>query len=88
MWTLLVESQMSPYVRFPGLASRQLRRSTGVKGCSRLAAGEFLTDPDQFRRIQAVAPKDWQQKNFELVLSADVIRGKSGHPNIVASHFW
>jgi len=26
--------------------------------------------------------------NFELVLSTDVIRGKSGHANIVAWHFW
>jgi len=62
--------------------------AAGLSVFGTLAAGEFLTDPDQFRRIQGVAPKDWQQKNFELVLSADVIRGKSGHPNIVASHFW
>jgi hypothetical protein len=62
--------------------------AAGLSVFGTLAAGEFLTDPDQFHRIQAVAPKDWQQKNFELVLSADVIRGKSGHPNIVASHFW
>jgi hypothetical protein len=53
-----------------------------------LAAGEFLTMPDAFRKIRDVAPQGWQQKNFELVLSTDVIRGKSGRANIVGAHFW
>jgi len=43
---------------------------------------------EALRKIRAVAPQGWQQENFELVLSTDVIRGKSGHPNIVAAHFW
>ena len=62
--------------------------AAGLSAFGTLAAGEFLTRPEEFRKIQAVAPKDWPQKNFELVLSTDVIRGKSGHPNIVAAHFW
>jgi hypothetical protein len=62
--------------------------AAGLSVFGTLAAGEFLTIPEEFRKILAVAPKGWQQKNFELVLSTDVIRGKSGHPNIVASHFW
>ena len=62
--------------------------AAGLSVFGTLAAGEFLTIPDEFRKILSVAPKGWQQKNFELVLSTDVIRGKSGHPNIVAAHFW
>jgi hypothetical protein len=62
--------------------------AAGLSVFGTLAAGEFLTTPDEFRKIQGVAPRDWQQKNFELVLATDVIRGKSGHPNIVATHFW
>jgi hypothetical protein len=62
--------------------------AAGLSVFGTLAAGEFLTIPDEFRKILTVAPKGWQQKNFELVLSTDVIRGKSGHPNIVAAHFW
>ena len=65
------------------------------KGGFRMAAGyqvkpvrwqprNFATLP----KIQPVAPRGWQQKNFQLVLSTDVIRGKSGHPNILAAHFW
>ena len=62
--------------------------AAGLSAFGTLAAGEFLTSSDEFRKIQAVAPPGWQQKNFELVLATDVIRGKSGHPNIVAAHFW
>jgi hypothetical protein len=62
--------------------------AAGLSVFGTLAAGEFLTMPEEFRKIQAVAPSGWQQKNFELVLSIDLIRGKSGHPNIVAAHFW
>ncbi len=62
--------------------------AAGLSAFGTLAAGEFLTIPEEFSKIRAVAPKGWQQKNFELVLSTDVIRGKSGHPNIVAAHFW
>jgi hypothetical protein len=62
--------------------------AAGLSVFGTLAAGEFLTTPDEFRKIQGVAPNGWQHKNFELVLSTDVIRGKSGHPNIVAAHFW
>ncbi len=62
--------------------------AAGLSVFGTLAAGEFLTTADEFRKIVGVAPKGWQQRNFELVLSTDVIRGKSGHPNIVAAHFW
>jgi hypothetical protein len=62
--------------------------AAGLSVFGTLAAGEFLTNAEEFRKILAVAPKGWERRNFELVLSTDVIRGKSGHPNIVASHFW
>jgi len=62
--------------------------AAGISVFGTLAAGEFLTDPEQFRKIEAVAPKGWKKMNFEMVLSTDVIRGKSGHAMIVATHFW
>ena len=40
----------------------------GLSVFGTLAAGEFLTIPDEFRKIRDVAPRGWQQKNFELVL--------------------
>jgi hypothetical protein len=62
--------------------------AAGISVFGTLAAGEFLTDPQEFRKIEGVAPRGWRNKNFEIVISTDVIRGKSGHPNIVAANFW
>ncbi|MEI9970754.1 MAG: hypothetical protein WDO73_01180 [Ignavibacteriota bacterium] len=62
--------------------------AAGISVFGTLAAGDFLTNAEEFRKIEAIAPKGWRKKNFELVLSTDVIRGKSGHANIVAWHFW
>ncbi len=60
----------------------------GISAFGTLAAGEFLTNPNEIRKIEAAAPKDWKRKNLEMVLSVDVIRGKPGHATIVATHFW
>jgi len=60
----------------------------GISAFGTLAAGEFLTNANEIRKIAAVAPKGWKQKNLEMVLSMDVIRGKPGHASIVATHFW
>ncbi|HEY1800852.1 MAG TPA: hypothetical protein VGG46_07950 [Terriglobales bacterium] len=52
------------------------------------AAGKFLTDPDDMKKLAAIAPKDWGNKNMEIVLSTVVIRGTAGHGTIIASQFW
>ena len=62
--------------------------AAGITAFGTLAAGDFLTQAEEVRKIEAVAPKDWRKMNFELVLSTDVIRGKAGHTNIVGSYFW
>jgi hypothetical protein len=53
-----------------------------------LAAGEFLTNPSYMARLDPVAPRGWEHRNLQLVIATDVIRGMSGPPSIVASHFW
>jgi len=60
----------------------------GISAFGTLAAGEFLTNPNEIQKIEAVAPKGWKKKNLEMVLAVDVIKGKPGHANIVATHFW
>jgi hypothetical protein len=62
--------------------------AAGISVFGTLAAGEFLTSPNEIRKLVAVAPKGWEEKNFEIVLSTDVIRGKSGHAKVEAVHFW
>jgi len=62
--------------------------AAGISAFGTISAGNFLTNADELKKIEAVAPRGWKKMNFELVLSTEVIRGKSGHANIVASHFW
>ena len=60
----------------------------GLSVFGTMAAGEFVTDRNEMKGLDAVAPRDWKRKNLEIVLSVDVIRGVPGHPVIVASRFW
>ena len=62
--------------------------AAGISAFGTLAAGDFLTNAAEFRKVEAIAPRGWLKMNFELVLSTEVIRGKSGRANIVAWHFW
>jgi hypothetical protein len=52
------------------------------------AAGNFLTSRSEMQKLAAIAPPGWEKKNMELVLSTDVIRGRSGPASIVAAQFW
>lgn len=52
------------------------------------AAGEFITNPAYFAEAVKNAPSGWKRKNIQVVLSAQVMSGTVGPPNIVAVHFW
>jgi hypothetical protein len=52
------------------------------------AAANFLTNGNEMKKLKAIAPPGWGKKNMELVLSTDVIRGRSGPASIVAAQFW
>ncbi|PWU06652.1 MAG: hypothetical protein C5B51_11835 [Terriglobia bacterium] len=60
----------------------------GISVFGTLAAGEFLTSERDMQQLSAQVPRGWQQRNLELVLSTEVIRGKSGRARIVATHLW
>jgi len=60
----------------------------GISVFGTLAAGEFLTSANEIQKLETAAPKQWKRQNLELVLSTEVIRGRSGHPKIEAIHFW
>jgi len=52
------------------------------------AAGEFITRPDQLRKLEGLAPRSWSGMNLQVVLSTDIIDGVSGPPKILAAQFW
>jgi hypothetical protein len=62
--------------------------AAGLTAYGTLAAGEFLTNPAQLKKLEAYAPKDWEHKNLAIVLSTDVIKASAGSPDIVAADFW
>jgi hypothetical protein len=62
--------------------------AAGIARGGTVAAGEFLTRPGGMDAIKAHAPKDWQQKNMEIVLSTEIIDDRSSSPKIVATYFW
>ena len=60
----------------------------GISALGTVAAGEFLTSERGLAELAALAPSGWRRMNLELVLSTQVIRGKSGRAKIEAVHFW
>jgi len=62
--------------------------AAGITVFGTFAAGEFLTSKDEMKKLSHFAPPGWEAKNMELVLSTDVIRGRSGPATIVAAQFW
>lgn len=60
----------------------------GITGLGTSAAGNFLTNENEIRKLAAVAPRGWVKKNMEIVLSTDVIGGRPGPASIMATEFW
>lgn len=60
----------------------------GVGAHGTEAAGEFVSNPDQIRKLEAFAPSGWAGKNLQVVLSTEVVKGSSGPPRIEAAYFW
>ena len=88
-----------PYLKLTedyALISRALEPTTGrmvvavggLTGYGTLAAAEFLSNPGYMEAAMEHAPKDWRQKNIELVIAAKVINGASGPPRVLDKHFW
>jgi hypothetical protein len=62
-----------------------------VAGLSRggtIAAGEFLTDPDDLAQLKRAAVAAGNKKNMEIVLSTQIIDGEPGTPKMEATYFW
>jgi hypothetical protein len=62
--------------------------SAGIAHGGTVAAGEFLTQAADMASIKAHAPKNWDGQNMEVVLSTEIIDGRSAPPKIEATYFW
>jgi len=60
----------------------------GVTSFGTRAAGQFVTNAEALKALTATAPKDWANKNLELVLRTVVLKSDPGAATIVAARYW
>jgi hypothetical protein len=62
--------------------------AAGITHYGTQAAGELLSNPEYFAEAVRRAPPGWSRKNMQIVLSAKVMSGTAGPPQILKVHFW
>ena len=62
--------------------------AAGIGRGGTVAAGEFLVDPRRMEEMVSQTPRDWKEKNIEVILETEVIQGRSGPPHVLAVHVW
>ena len=70
------------------VTERMVVLAGGLTGYGTEAAGEFLTQPRYMETMAEAAPRNWERKNVQIVISTRVINGKSGPPRLLKVHFW
>ena len=55
----------------------------GLSATGTAAATEFVISPTYFYRFARQAPKGWQDHDFQIVISIDLVDGKSGEPHLL-----
>jgi hypothetical protein len=56
----------------------------GIDTYSNQAAADFLNDPDRLDALLKALPKGWEQKNMQIVLHTDVVKGVPTAVNVEA----
>jgi hypothetical protein len=95
-WQISAQAPKSQVVKDYAIAARFIDGSTGqvvlvaagIAGSGTRAAGEFLTDEADLKQLADSADVDWGKRNFEIVLSAQVVNGMQGKPKVEAIAFW
>jgi hypothetical protein len=95
-WQVSAKAPMSQVLKDYAIAARFTDQSTGqvvlvaagITGSGTRAAGEFLTDEASLQQFANGGDVDWGKKNFEVVLSSQVVNGMQGKPKVEAIAFW
>jgi len=61
---------------------------SGCTGYGTEEAARLVTDPKQLAVALSGAPKDWQQKNMQLVLHIEVVAKSPANAQVVAQYYW
>jgi len=62
--------------------------AAGLTQYGTIGAGEFLSNPEYFSEAARQLPRNWPNKNLQIVLSVPVVNRTSGRPRILATHVW
>ena len=95
-WQISAQAARSKALKDYAIAARFTDEGTGqvvlvaagITGSGTRAAGEFLTNEADLKQLVDSAGTDWGKKNFEVVLSAQVVNGMQGKPTVEAKTFW
>lgn len=95
-WVVQINTPLQDFKRDYGIISRFRDLNTeqmalvvgGIGSWGTLAAGEFVIKEKHLAKLDSVAPRGWEKRNLQIVVSTDVIRGSSGPPVIQAVHSW
>jgi hypothetical protein len=95
-WQVISLAPRSKVVKDYAIAARFIDETTGqvvlvaagIAGSGTRAAGEFLTDEEGLKQLANGAGADWAKKNFEVVLSSQVVNGMQGKATLEAKAFW
>lgn len=60
----------------------------GITQSGTRAAAEFITNPELIQSLARSAPKNWSNRNLELVLQTKVVNDIPTSPALVASRYW
>ena len=51
-------------------------------------AGDFITNPDQIKKLDPFLPGGWKNKNLQIVISTTIVNESSGPPKVEAVYVW
>ena len=62
--------------------------AAGLRDSGTEAAGELASNPEFLSAVLHDAPKDWQNKNLEIILRTTMTDSIPGPPQVVATFYW
>ena len=60
----------------------------GLTGAATLRTQEFLVDSKEMTDLVARLPRDWKNKNLQVVFSVRIVQRTPGSAQVVAVHSW
>ncbi|MGO9087231.1 MAG: hypothetical protein ACLP6G_20245 [Terriglobales bacterium] len=90
------QSTVLDYGRDYGLVSRIFNRETGqafvaiggIRSPGTVAAAECVMSAPCLETALKNAPRDWERKNLQIVITAKVLSDTPGAPEVIAAYFW